>query len=301
MYRNLNAPSLGVSGRQNELIEMALTYKFEGFDIDFGQFFEQAKSRGLDYAKRFVESANIRVGGFELPVCWKANPSEFQTQLAEISQMAEMAAAIKADRCHVCVPSVTDERPYHEYFEFVRERISQIAAVLNAHSIQIALGFEAKTPESETEKVPFIVTPENLVTLMKTVNESNVGICVDLWNWHVAGGTIEQIKELDSSQIKMVRLADLPADSDLSTASVKDRLLPASTGVLASHELIEVLEQKNYNGPISAYGHPSQFEGMKPNQIISSVVDSLKQAFDPTPVADNDDTDSVDAELATSA
>lgn len=280
---------------------MALTYKFQGFDIDFCRFFEQAKSRGLDYAKRFVESANIRIGGFELPVSWQDSPAEFQTKLAELSQMADMAAAIKADRCHLLVPSVTDERPYHEYFEFVRERISQIAAVFNPHSIQLALGFEPN--RSDSDKVPFIATPENLVTLTKTVAAANVGICLDLWNWFVAGGTFDQIQQLDSNQIKIVRLADLPADTDLPNALPKDRMLPCSTGVIETHKLVQLLEEKAYDGPITAYGHPTQFDGMKPNQVISSVVDSLEQVFCPSPTTDNDadDSDSVDAELATSA
>ena len=34
MFLNLNAQSLGVSGRQSELIELALTYGFKGIDTD---------------------------------------------------------------------------------------------------------------------------------------------------------------------------------------------------------------------------------------------------------------------------
>jgi chitinase len=34
MYKNLNATVLGVSGRQSELIELAMTYGFRGLDID---------------------------------------------------------------------------------------------------------------------------------------------------------------------------------------------------------------------------------------------------------------------------
>ena len=34
MYKNLNSWTLGISGRQSELIELALTYGFRGLDID---------------------------------------------------------------------------------------------------------------------------------------------------------------------------------------------------------------------------------------------------------------------------
>jgi chitinase len=34
MYKNLNASSFGISGRQSDLIELAMTYGFQGIDID---------------------------------------------------------------------------------------------------------------------------------------------------------------------------------------------------------------------------------------------------------------------------
>jgi hypothetical protein len=34
MYKNLNTAALGITGRQSELIELALTYGFRGLDLD---------------------------------------------------------------------------------------------------------------------------------------------------------------------------------------------------------------------------------------------------------------------------
>ena len=73
MYKNLNAESLGITARQNELIELALTYKFRGLDIDTQSFLRQVESRGKEHAVRFLQSAHIRVGGFDLPVRWLAD------------------------------------------------------------------------------------------------------------------------------------------------------------------------------------------------------------------------------------
>ena len=73
MYKSLNAESLGISGRPNELIELALTYKFRGLDLN-----AETWSRGREQAAMFLKSANIRVGGFDLPVPLSAEEAEYK-------------------------------------------------------------------------------------------------------------------------------------------------------------------------------------------------------------------------------
>ena len=58
MYKNLCSEALGVSGRQSELIELALTYGFKGIDLDLVSFAKQVELRGLEHAGRFLESAS---------------------------------------------------------------------------------------------------------------------------------------------------------------------------------------------------------------------------------------------------
>ena len=47
MYWILNSDSIGLAARQNELIELSLTYKFAGFDIDINEFHGQAQESGI--------------------------------------------------------------------------------------------------------------------------------------------------------------------------------------------------------------------------------------------------------------
>ena len=37
MYKNLSPSSIGVSARQSELVEIALTHRFRGFEIEIGE------------------------------------------------------------------------------------------------------------------------------------------------------------------------------------------------------------------------------------------------------------------------
>ena len=59
MYRNLDAVALGISGRQSELIELALTYGFSGLDVDIASFLKRARNNGVEQACRFMNSAGL--------------------------------------------------------------------------------------------------------------------------------------------------------------------------------------------------------------------------------------------------
>ena len=67
MYKNLNAESLGISARQHELIELALTYKFRGIDLDVDSLMKQVELHGTEHATRYLTSANVRIGASLYP------------------------------------------------------------------------------------------------------------------------------------------------------------------------------------------------------------------------------------------
>ena len=96
MFKNLNTKSLGITARQNEMIELALTYKFSGFDIDIESLMQQAEQRGQEHATRFIDSANIRIGSFELPVDLAASDEDFARDLAGLAKVAELAETLGA-------------------------------------------------------------------------------------------------------------------------------------------------------------------------------------------------------------
>ncbi|MFM7928992.1 MAG: sugar phosphate isomerase/epimerase, partial [Pirellula sp.] len=67
MYKNLNAQTLGISGRQSDLIELAMTYGFQGLDIDAVDLQRRALRTDFERASRFLMSSGLRVTGFDVP------------------------------------------------------------------------------------------------------------------------------------------------------------------------------------------------------------------------------------------
>lgn len=275
MYKNLNAESLGITGRQNELIELALTYKFRGLDIDTESFLRQVESRGKEHAVRFLQAAHIRVGGFDLPVRWTADEATYKKDLEGLKDVAELMSSLGAVGSTAIVLPYCEQRPYHEDFEFHRERFSEIGDELKAFGIKLCIGFRAPLSCREGRDTQFITTADALLALVKTIVCDNVGICLDLWHWHIGGGTLESIKELSVDQIVAVRVADIPTDVPLEEVTEEQRLLPGSTGVVPAAETLKWLADSGYAGPVTAYCHPQQFTGVTRIKTVAQASDAL--------------------------
>ena len=91
MYKNLNPESLGVAGRQSELIELTLTYGFRGLDVDAGDLLKRASLLGVEEATRYLRSANVKVGGLRLPVALAADEEGFKNDLERLSKVTDTA------------------------------------------------------------------------------------------------------------------------------------------------------------------------------------------------------------------
>jgi sugar phosphate isomerase/epimerase len=278
MYKNLNVESLGISGRQSELIELALTYGFKGFDIDIREFAKRAESRGIDQAKRYVNSAQINVGGFEAPIRWLADEAAFKADLARLGKVCEAAVSVNAKRCYVNVAPASDERPYKENFEFHQQRLRAVADALAPHQIQLGLGFSASAAAREGKAHEFIHTADDLLVLVNVIGAPNVGLLFDSWNWRVGGGTMEKLKELSVKHFVVVRLADLPADADPQSVSDEQRLLPGE-GAGDSIAIFEHLNRLKYKGPVTPYPHASQFSGMTRDAIVQRTSDAFDEQW----------------------
>ena len=83
MYKNLGAAGLGISGRQSELIELALTYGFRGFDVVMERLVKQSQRNSLEHAGRFIDSAanfanGFAIGGWDPEIRWDADDAAFK-------------------------------------------------------------------------------------------------------------------------------------------------------------------------------------------------------------------------------
>ncbi len=154
MLKNFSPQSLGINGRQSELIELALTYGFTSMDIDMQEMLRRSQRTTTQDAAKYLEAAKISIGGFDLGINLDADEDAFTSALGGLHPLAELAKQLGATRSYVRLPVATDRLPYHEYFDIQQTRIGQIAEVLGSKGIQLGVGFSAGKELGRGERIP---------------------------------------------------------------------------------------------------------------------------------------------------
>jgi sugar phosphate isomerase/epimerase len=279
MYRSLSTLALGVSGRQSELIELALTYGFRSLDLDFADIIKRARARDIESATRLIRSAKIRLATFALPIDWRGDDTSFQSALVDLKECAEIAQSLEAEGCIAAVLPGGSDLPYHENFEFHRRRFAEIGSTLQPFGIRLGLAFLAAPSHRDGETYPFIYQAETMLTLIKTIGHPNVGLALDTWNWHVGGGAQDQLAELQASQIVDVRLANVPLDADLTKIREEERELPHQEGQVDCAGILRQVAQLGYEGPVAVFPHASRFTGMTRDAIVQQACAAFDETF----------------------
>ena len=130
MYKVLNSKGLGVAGRQNELIELALTHGFKGVEIDMNDLVGRHDALGKEFACQFLQSANMDIGAFDLPINFGGTDAEFVASCEKLETIMDLAATLNAKRCRVRIEPNNETTSFQENFERHRERIEDIGACL---------------------------------------------------------------------------------------------------------------------------------------------------------------------------
>lgn len=286
MFKNLNASFLGVSGHESEMIELALTYGFKGMDLNFQDFHDRAEAKGLDYARRLIDSAlktgRIQLGTFDLPIQWDVDDEAFGAELTKLPELAKMAADMGCKRCLATLAPAGDKRPYHENFEFHKFRFGDICKALSPLGIQVGLAFRAAEDLRKGQAFQFIHDMEAITTLINMVDATNIGLAFDSWNFKMSGASIDDLKKLSAGQIVSVRLADLPGD-DVAPADITEehRYMPGSTGRIDFTSIMGALREMGYDGPVTAAPHRRTLGRGRRDVIVEKAGQALDRLIAP--------------------
>jgi sugar phosphate isomerase/epimerase len=279
MYKNLSAEALGVSGRQGEIIELALSHGFRGIDLDLLDFAQQVERSGAAHARRLIESAKLRLGGFRLPVAWEVDDAGFRTELEKLGKLAATAATAGCQRTWITLAPASDERPFHENFEFHRRRLGALGEALAPHGIRLGLDFVAPAQARQDHAFEFLHTLDALSMLVDLVPAANVGLVVNAWQIYASGGDLAKLRKLGKDRIVYVLLADAPSNVAPAELTDEARLLPGESGTPDSAALLALLAELGYDGPVSAWPHRSALGGKGREATVKLAAEALDRLW----------------------
>lgn len=284
MYKLLNSRGLGVSGRQNELIELALTHKFNGVEVDMVDLIGRHDTLGKEFACQFLQSAKIDLGTFELPIDFGASDADFNTACEKLDTIGDLAKTLGSTRCYVSIEPFSETNAFQENFEQHRERLQEVASKLKEFDVNIGLALQAAKANATEGTYKFIQTVEEILTLVKTVGHPNVGLCFDTWEWAVGGGAMDQFSELDVKTVTELRLADMSDSANPSSIKMSDRVAPGDGTDSLSLKVVNHLLDAGYDGSISVATDSGMFAGVPRNKMIAQLSKRLEDLYNREPI-----------------
>jgi sugar phosphate isomerase/epimerase len=278
MFKNLSAPALGISGRDGEIIELALSHGFKGLDLDVVDFAQQVAAHGLARASRLLASARLKIGSFALPVRWE-DEAEYQADLGQLPQLADVARQVGCTRAIATIEPGHDRRPYHENFEFHRRRLGEIADALAPYKISLGLGYLAPMSCRAGRAYQFIQSFDEVLLLARTIGAANLGVVLDVWHWHLSGGTLDALRALSADKIVAVTLADAEVETTAANAQLDARRLPGDGGAIEIPAVLTALAELGYDGPVSPAPDRGQFGATGRDQIVKQAGAALDRVW----------------------
>lgn len=275
MYKNLNATVLGVSGRQSELIELAMTYGFLGLDIDIVDLVKRTQRSEFDKASRYLLSSKMQVSGFDTPIDLDSDDTSFEKALVQLPNAIEIAGKVGARAGFLRLPAATDRLPFHEYFDVLRKRIDRIGEIFEKNNVQLALYFSAAKENRENRQFKFIQDVDGFLAFFKACTSPSVSLVIDTFNWVVGGGTFEQLAEIPGERIAALRISDTEELPSVNDASLSMRQIAGATGIIDNVRFVTALSKAGFDGPITSYAHASNFGGLTRDAIVAKSQDAL--------------------------
>jgi sugar phosphate isomerase/epimerase len=243
MYLSLNSVPIGGNLTWRQFAVLASQTGFKGVDV----MLDAAMSDGVARTRSALDTLHLRPAFVNLPVDFRKDDDTFRAGMPKLEEAAPFAAAIGCPRMMTYIMSSSDT-PKDELRRTYKARFTDIAHVLARSHCRLGLEFLGPLAIRQRGKYEFIWRMNDMLEFAKECG-SNVGLTLDAWHWHHAGGTVDDIVNAGKERIVVVHFDDA---ARLAPEDVRDneRLLPGE-GVINLTGFLKALRQIGYQDSLS--------------------------------------------------
>lgn len=276
MEKVLNQCGLGAGSRQSEIIELALTHRFDGIEVDMADLLGRYEAMGKAFALQFFKSARVKIGTFRLPIDLGATTEEFPAQLAKLEKVIDLAKELNCSRCYLEIESGSDRHTFLENFENHRVRLGTVGGKLAEAGIRFGIGLADNVLQCK-KTYQFVRSAEELLTLLRMAGQAQVGLALNTFNWGLGKGTVEQLAAIKADKVVEVRLGDLPAGVDLSKVAASQVQLAGSQSGSLAVPLMKWLRGLSWDGAVSMLAGAAMFSGKPRDAVFAEMAARLQE------------------------
>lgn len=243
MYLSLNSVPIGGQLAWPEFARLAAKTGFIGVDV----MLDSALKDGLDRTQALFNELSLRPAYLGLPVEFRKDEASFAAGLRKLEEAAPFAAAIGCPRMMTYImPS--SETPKDELRRLYKKRFTMCADILARSHCRLGLEFLGPLHLRKQFPHEFIWRMPEMLAFAKECGP-NVGLTLDAWHWHHAGGTTADIVAAGRERIVVVHFDDA-ARSEPDQVRDNQRLLPGE-GVVDLTGFLHALDKIGYQDSLS--------------------------------------------------
>jgi sugar phosphate isomerase/epimerase len=241
-----------------EFARLAAKVGYPGVDVDL----PSAMKSGLPATNALLEELKIKPAAVNLPVEFRQDDGAFRQDLEKLGDQASFSAAIGCPRMITWImPS--SKTPKAELRALYLKRFRACADVLARSHVRLGLEFLGPLHLRQMEPHEFIWRMPEMLAFARECG-SNVGLLLDVWHWHHAGATTDDIIKAGKDGIVHVHFSDAP-NKPPDQIRDNERLMPGE-GVINLVGFLRALQEIGYQDALSVEVFGRGLKDMPPEE-----------------------------------
>lgn len=239
MLLGINGSTIELCGLQ-EFLEISAKAGFEAVELRMPHVDAYLKSYTFADLRTLLDKWNLRVATINsIENSTLRTADDERKILAETAKFARYAAELSCPWLIICPGNCPDETPWDEIVTKSGKQLAKIADTAWKHRVGVAfefLGFPGCS----------VKTPSGAWAVVKEANRGNLGITVDVANFHSGRGLVQEIGALPQGAVAVYHVNDV-RDMPPEEAGAYDRVMPGD-GVAPVLEVTRELKRIGYSG-----------------------------------------------------
>lgn len=237
---------LGINGSTiemcdlSEFLEISAKAGYEAVELRMPKIDEYLKKKTFDDLRAELDKNRLRVFTINsIENSTLQNDDGQKAVLSEVKKFARYAAEVSCPWLVICPGNCPDDTPWDDILSRSGKQLAKIADVAWAYRVGVSfefLGFPGCS----------VKTPSGAWAVVKEANRGNLGITVDVANFHSGKGLLAEISALPMGAVAVYHVNDL-REMDPAVAGAYDRVMPGD-GMSPAREITRELKRIGYNG-----------------------------------------------------
>ena len=209
-FKNFAPGHIGVKANQQQALEYAVKYGYEGIAPVEGEFANKSAAEIKAWLET-MKQKGIRYGAAGLPVEFRGAEAQFQKDMAQLPKRASLMKQLGITRVATWIMPGHNELTYLQNFKVHETRLREAAKVFKDNDIRLGLEFVGPRTSRERFRFPFACAQADMMELVEAIGTGNVGLLLDSWHWYTSHGTVGELSRLSNKDVVQVHVNDAPA------------------------------------------------------------------------------------------